>query len=177
MIRKNSISKSIKAKVTTIIEGLTAYRVYLSKCNVGEAYSEYLFYEPVIRMMNHRKGLKIKCEFPIKKGEKRAGDYERIDFVIIDTDTEKVLLLIELKYCKKLGDVGNFKRDIIKLNEYRIEGQKDIAKCIIFNGSCSTDEKRFRQFKENVSHGLEVIDISYMDTINKRFFSGAYLVR
>ena len=37
--------------VKSLAEGMLAYRIYLSKCGVQSALSEYTFYEPFIRML------------------------------------------------------------------------------------------------------------------------------
>jgi len=77
--------------------GLAAYISYLSACEMNGAFSEYVLYEPLLRIMTAR-GYTVKCEVEcpgIQHASK--GDRRRLDFV---ADGHNLLLAIEVKWAR-----------------------------------------------------------------------------
>lgn len=102
-IRNNSVPIFSDKLIRSVAEGILAYRIFLSKCAVSSALSEYSFYESFIRILSSKKDWTVRCEFAIPDNEKSRGDSRRIDFVIYKTEKRKIkdkiniLASIELK--------------------------------------------------------------------------------
>jgi hypothetical protein len=79
-----------------------------------EAYSEYLLYEPILRILT-AKGCKAQCEFPCKDlGRPGRGDKRRLDFKV---DVGGKSFAIEVKWAKKR--LLNIQRDVEKLEWFK----------------------------------------------------------
>jgi|JI9StandDraft_1071089.scaffolds.fasta_scaffold99138_1 hypothetical protein len=171
--------KDNKKFIKSLSEGLMAYLLYLSKCRVSIAYSEYLFYEPFARMVNFKNEYSVKSEFPlkkvIKKGKSKKGDHKKIDFVLFGTsnsDNEiQSVIAIEIKYTKVNNKKGlDIEKDIIKLKsfdkEYARENRK-VEKYIFLIGEYSNDSKVAEK------EGLKLFVESKYKAVNSR----NYIVR
>jgi hypothetical protein len=94
-----------------IQRGLVGYISYLAACEVNSAFSEYVLYEPILRILMAR-GYSVRCECPfpgILEIAKR-GDHKRIDFVAEKPD---VRFALEIKWAKKQN--LNVEKDYKKL--------------------------------------------------------------
>lgn len=93
-----------------IKRALPGYISYLAACNMNESFSEYLLYEPILRVMTARK-YSVKCE-AICPGiqQPRTGDKKRLDFV---ARGRQLAFAIEVKWVKTA--TPNIKSDIEKL--------------------------------------------------------------
>lgn len=92
-----------------ICRGTVGYISYLASCSGNTIYSEYLLYEPIMRIaQSHR--YSVQCEFPVKKAER--GDAWRIDFDLYHKERNERLGL-EVKWVKTKN--VNFDHDIEKL--------------------------------------------------------------
>lgn len=81
-----------------IKRGLASYVSYLAACEMNEAFSEYVLYEPMLRILTAR-GFKVKCEVACSWLKKPVrGDYKRIDFV---ASSGEMRFAIEVKWAKK----------------------------------------------------------------------------
>lgn len=109
----------------SICRGLVGYVSYLAPCGVSPAYSEYLLYEPILRIAK-AKGFDVHCEFPVlRAGE--LGDCKRIDFDLRRPDAR---LGVEVKWIKnERPDVTN---DTDKLAWYSF--QYDAPGYVLFFG-------------------------------------------
>jgi hypothetical protein len=93
-----------------IKRGLCGYVSYLAACDVREAFSEYVLYEPILRIMKAR-GFKVNCEVPCPgvKQPKR-GDKRKLDFYATGHSRE---MAIEVKWVTQSG--LSIDRDLEKL--------------------------------------------------------------
>jgi len=109
----SSITKK-KTEPTDVLyrvkRGLAAYVSYLAACEMNQAFSEYVLYEPILRILTAR-SYAVECEYECP-GIKHAtrGDKKRIDFYATGHNIE---LAIEVKWAKT--GRPNVKRDIEKL--------------------------------------------------------------
>lgn len=96
-----------------IKRGLAGYVSYLAACEMNEAFSEYVLYEPTLRILTAR-GFGVQCEYPCPGFEKVGpGDHKKIDFVA-EGNGER--LAIEMKWAKRKSiDVSG---DVEKLKKY-----------------------------------------------------------
>ena len=77
-----------------IKRGLAGYVSYLAACEMNEAFSEYVLYEPILRILS-RCGFATKSEVVCPGFESKAsGDHKRIDFV---AKNDKAHFAIEVK--------------------------------------------------------------------------------
>lgn len=150
--------------IQSLAEGLMAYLLYLSKCKVSIAYSEYLFYEPFARMLSFKEEFTIHSEFALKKIKKNRklpkGDFKKIDFVLFGKDPENSenpkyekqnVMAIEIKYIKIDQDKKlDVKEDVDKLKrfdkEYKKDGRK-IEKYIFLIGEYPNEKEIAKKFK------------------------------
>jgi len=62
--------------------GLSGYVSYLAACEMNEAFSEYVLYEPILRILTAR-GYSVSCEFQCPGLQQPVqGDHKRIDFEV-----------------------------------------------------------------------------------------------
>jgi hypothetical protein len=80
-----------------IKRGLAAYVSYLAACEMNPAFSEYVLYEPLLRILTAR-GYKVECEVECPGIQHAAvGDRKRLDFV---AEGHALQLAIEVKWVK-----------------------------------------------------------------------------
>ena len=93
-----------------IKRGLAGYVSYLAACEMNESFSEYILYEPILRILTGR-GYVVNCEVPcpgIKQPPK--GDKKKLDFV---AKNEDATFAMEVKWATNSSpDVEN---DLVKL--------------------------------------------------------------
>lgn len=80
-----------------IKRALPGYVSYLAACEMSESFSEYLLYEPILRVMTARK-YSVKCE-AVCPGiqQPKTGDKKRLDFV---ARGDQLVFAIEVKWVK-----------------------------------------------------------------------------
>ena len=96
-----------------IKRGLSAYVSYLAACEMNQAFSEYVHYEPILRILIAR-GYVVECEYECPGIEHAAqGEKKRIDFHATGNSVD---LAIEVKWAKsKKPNIG---RDVEKLQAF-----------------------------------------------------------
>ena len=97
-----------------IKRGLSGYVSYLAACEMNAAFSEYVLYEPTLRILTALR-FDVECEFPCPGFErKRAGDHKKLDFV---ARRNGVHFAMEMKWARsrKL----NVASDVEKLQKFR----------------------------------------------------------
>lgn len=66
-----------------IKRGLCAYVSYLAACEMNETFSEYVLYEPILRILTAR-GFSVHCEYKCPGIEQPPrGDKKRLDFYAV----------------------------------------------------------------------------------------------
>ena len=85
--------------------GLSAYVSYLAACEMNESFSEYVLYEPILRILTARNYI-VQCEVECPGMEHAAiGDRKRLDFVARNNG---VHFALEVKWAKSRNlDVSN----------------------------------------------------------------------
>jgi hypothetical protein len=96
-----------------IKRGLAGYVSYLAACEMNSAFSEYVLYEPILRVLTAR-GFEARCEVACPGYEtKGTGDKKRLDFVATkDANT----FAMEVKWVKQ--NVLSVTGDVEKLRKY-----------------------------------------------------------
>jgi hypothetical protein len=90
--------------------GLSAYVSYLAACEMNEAFSEYVLYEPILRILMAR-GYVVECEYECPGITQPArGDKKRLDFFAVGHSLE---LAIEVKWAN--SPRPEIERDVEKL--------------------------------------------------------------
>ncbi len=81
-----------------IKRGLAGYISYLSACEMNEAFSEYVLYEPILRILTAR-GYAVQSEFPCPGiPQPKTGDKKKLDFV---ARCQGLTCAIEVKWAKE----------------------------------------------------------------------------
>jgi hypothetical protein len=94
--------------------GLASYVSYLAACEMNSAFSEYVLYEPTLRILSAR-GFAVKCEVICPGFENnRRGDRKRLDFVVEGAGTQ---VAVEMKWHR--GASCNIAKDREKLAAFR----------------------------------------------------------
>ena len=79
--------------------GLVGYVSYLAACEMNESFSEYMLYEPTLRILTAQRW-QVQCEYPCPGYPKQgAGDFKKLDFVC--TDGQRGSFGIEMKWARK----------------------------------------------------------------------------
>jgi Holliday junction resolvase len=96
-----------------IKRGLAGYVSYLAACEMNEAFSEYVLYEPTLRILTAQ-GFTVQCEYPCPGFQKTGpGDFKKIDFVAEGNGEQFAL---EMKWARARSiNVGS---DIEKIGKY-----------------------------------------------------------
>jgi hypothetical protein len=97
-----------------IKRGLAGYISYLAACEMNAAFSEYVLYEPILRILIAR-GYKVKseCICPGIPPPPGRGDRKRLDFV---ARHKQVTCAIEVKWARKKKGKGMIVSDLEKLS-------------------------------------------------------------
>jgi hypothetical protein len=97
-----------------IKRGLAGYVSYLAACEMNAAFSEYILYEPMLRIFSAQR-FEVQSEVPcpgfVRKG---SGDVKRLDFVARGNG---VHFAVEVKWAR--GHRLSIKGDVEKLLKYR----------------------------------------------------------
>jgi hypothetical protein len=83
-----------------IQRGLVGYISYLAACEANEAFSEYVLYEPIVRILLAR-GFTVQSEVEAPVPQPARGDKKRLDFVFVGPDGSEFAL--EVKWAKAGG--------------------------------------------------------------------------
>ena len=118
-----------------IKRGLSGYVSYLASCEMNESFSEYILYEPILRILTAR-GYTVKCEVPCPGIQQPPqGDRKRLDFVATG---HGLTIAIEVKWAKNTSP--KITQDIEKLTACRQADQTWRAfLCIFGRKSCITN--------------------------------------
>jgi hypothetical protein len=104
--------------LSRVKRGLAGYVSYLAACEMNQAFSEYVLYEPTLRILTARRFV-VQCEYacPGLEQNKGAGDKKRIDFVATAPWDRTSSFALEIKWAKQRTiDVT---KDVGKLTLYR----------------------------------------------------------
>lgn len=97
-----------------IKRGLAGYLSYLAACDMNESFSEYILYEPILRILTAQE-YHVKCEVVCPGIQHQPnGDKKKIDFVANKNDSQ---FAIEVKWARKR--TINVNNDIKKLSAYK----------------------------------------------------------
>jgi hypothetical protein len=115
-----------------IKRGLSGYISYLAACEMNESFSEYLLYEPILRVLTAR-GYIVECESTCPGvRQPKTGDKKRLDFV---ARKNGLTLAIEVKWAKTT--MPNIHDDLMKLNACRkLEKTWRAFLCVFGRESC-----------------------------------------
>ena len=115
--------------------GLSAYVSYLAACEMNQAFSEYVLYEPILRILVSR-GYTVTCEYECPGiTQPDRGDKKRIDFYAIGPSIE---LAIEVKWIKTVKP--NIKRDLEKLEALQATKPKVLSLLCVFGRKAQLEQ-------------------------------------
>lgn len=98
-----------------IKRGLAGYVSYLAACEMNQSFSEYVLYEPILRILTAR-GYEVKCEVACPGFNNQGrGDKKRLDFVATVRDNQAFAM--EVKWAK--SDSVDVRKDYDKLLKYK----------------------------------------------------------
>ncbi len=110
-----------------IKRGLVSYVSYLAACEMNQAFSEYVLYEPILRILMAC-GFQVACEVECPGIEQAPiGDRKRLGFVAHNDEIEFAL---EVKWIKK--PKMSVARDIEKLQAYIRERPDSLGLICLF---------------------------------------------
>lgn len=110
-----------------IKRGLAGYVSYLAACEMNESFSEYVLYEPALRILTAR-GFTVKCEVPCPGFPKSGrGDFKKLDFV---AEQQRYVFAIEMKWAQK--SKINVAGDVEKLSRFIASGVRNRGFLCVF---------------------------------------------
>jgi len=140
-----------------IKRGLSGYISYLAACEMNSAFSEYVLYEPMLRILTAR-GYEVECEYAMPNNEQ--GDDPRIDFVGNHHDNGRIA--IEVKWKKHINP--QIQNDFQKLSNYHHQnGDASCFLCVFGRRS------HIEGWVPNVNQFVEFGDPVYADFGQTRF--------
>lgn len=100
--------------VSRIKRGLAGYITYLEACGMETSFSEYVLYEPILRILTAL-GYSVSCEHRCPGFDSRSrGDKKRVDFY---AKKQGSVFAMEVKWVKKKNT--DFSKDVEKLRQCR----------------------------------------------------------
>ncbi|MES2413412.1 MAG: hypothetical protein V4614_06390 [Pseudomonadota bacterium] len=113
--------------ISRIKRGLSAYVSYLAACDMNSAFSEYVLYEPVLRILTAQ-GYAVECEYECPGVEQpERGDKKRLDFFAKKSGSSFAL---EVKWAR--SDSPNVEKDVVKLRGFLKEFPESRALLAVF---------------------------------------------
>lgn len=113
-----------KSLLKSLAHGLHGYLIYYSRLGFSSYYSEYIFYEPIVRIAKNLSWRVVNESVLKAKGKKTSGRDRRFDFkFVLDGNTQ---IILEIKWQKR-GSKGKIdvNREIEKFQD------ADISSCFI----------------------------------------------
>lgn len=133
-----------------IKRGLCGYISYLAACGMNAAFSEYVLYEPILRILDSREFI-VRCEFPCPGiDHPKRGDRKRLDFYATG---DTCSLALEVKWVK--SKKPNVARDTAKLKAFAKARPKAFPLLCVFGtksniGSLELPEGQYREWGKPV---------------------------
>jgi hypothetical protein len=117
----------------TVAEGLTGYMTYQSRCGIAPAYSEYLLYDPILRVAKD-KNWTVESEFVVEETTGK-GDHKRVDFFLTSNEDSNLVIGIEVKWFAKRKRSIDLTKDVAKLLKLKeIKSINDISCYLVLAG-------------------------------------------
>jgi Holliday junction resolvase len=117
----------LRDTIYRVKRGLCGYVSYLAACEMNEAFSEYVLYEPILRILKER-GFAVRCEY-VCPGitQPSVGDKKKLDFV-----ARKKLdaFALEVKWAKRSNI--SFDTDVEKLRAFASSEHSSRAYLCVF---------------------------------------------
>lgn len=112
--------------ISRVKRGLASYISYLAACDMNSAFSEYVLYEPILRILTAQR-YEVECEYECPGVDQPAvGDKKKLDFYASKTGS---VLALEVKWAK--GVKPNLDRDVEKLRAVlAVEPKTRVLLCI-----------------------------------------------
>jgi hypothetical protein len=122
-LHKNKPTDSkLKNALFSIKRGLAGYISYLAACEMNKTFSEYILYEPILRILMSKKYV-VECEYECPNNRSNRGDKKRVDFYFKNNTTSTV---IEVKWAKRKKLI--VKKDVDKFEMF--ESGANIFLCV-----------------------------------------------
>lgn len=111
-----------------IKRGLAGYVSYLAACEMNESFSEYVLYEPILRILTARRyvvACEVECPGIVHPPK---GDRKRLDFVVVGPGLEFAL---EVKWAKSRRlDVAKDHEKLVAFSQARKEAGAKAFLCV-----------------------------------------------
>ena len=135
-------SDTVVDALSRVKRGLAGYVSYLAACEMNQAFSEYVLYEPTLRILTARRFV-VQCEYACPGTEQAgSGDKKRIDFVATAPWDASNSFALEMKWAKRKAiDVT---RDVEKLTRYRAANPEHAAYICVFGRKSDLEEIRLK---------------------------------
>lgn len=131
------MNRKTRALIESIADVVTGYITFQARCGLSLVYSEYLLYEPILRVARHL-NWNVRFEAELQKLQGGPGDCERIDFIFWPEDDTKreSQVGLEVKWPRDRDASLKINNDISKLWRYRDkEGRELKERFVLIAGS------------------------------------------
>ena len=125
------------AILNTICRGVVGYVSYLATCGSSTVYSEYILYEPILRIAKSQ-GYDVHCERKVDSLQKSKGDSPRIDFLLTKSE---ISIALEVKWAKQR--TINVEKDVEKLQLLYESNEANEAVLLVFGPLKFIENLRF----------------------------------
>ncbi|MCA0199151.1 MAG: hypothetical protein LCH59_13710 [Proteobacteria bacterium] len=123
----DSNDEHARDSIYRVKRGLCGYVSYLAACEMNQAFSEYVLYEPILRIITSR-GYNVSCEHVCPGiDQPRIGDKKRLDFYAEKPDST---FAMEVKWLTSTQI--NVAKDTEKLQSFRRAIPDSLAFLLVF---------------------------------------------
>jgi hypothetical protein len=148
----NSMATAAQATLRSLRRGIVGYISYLAACRCREVYSEYLLYEPILRV-GMAQGYTVSAEVPVDRDEliallgreshreTQVGDLPKIDFAFERGGERPAHFGLEVKWVRQ--HTVNVTKDIAKLHVFGRE-HNALGYLLVFGHAGVVDELELR---------------------------------
>ncbi|MGD0168716.1 MAG: hypothetical protein ABSE54_03225 [Smithella sp.] len=119
--------KIARDAIFRVKRGLCGYVSYLAACKMNQAFSEYVLYEPILRILTARNYV-VSCEYVCPGiAQPARGDKKRLDFYATRSESS---FAIEVKWLT--SSILSIEKDTEKLQAFHREVPNALAFLLIF---------------------------------------------
>lgn len=137
---KSSALSEPNSVLFRIKRGLAGYVSYLAACEMNESFSEYILYEPILRILTAQ-GYTVKCEVPCPGiPQPKRGDRKKLDFT---ANKDSVAFAMEVKWTRNSSP--DIEKDLEKLSAYYQYGRTSRSFLCIFGRKSHIADIRFSE--------------------------------
>jgi hypothetical protein len=135
----DAAQKDAREAIFRVQRALAGYVSYLAACDMNAAFSEYVLYEPMLRVLTAQR-FDVETEVALPRPARSRGDAKRLDFKAC---RDGLALVIEVKWVRRNGI--RVDADVEKLRSYLGDNHQAVALLCIFGTKSNLSRLRLER--------------------------------